>query len=253
MATTPPPPARVQTPPAPRYGPGYDQYEPYTTRHSARLAGQRASQESSTPERQIGAETKDTGKQRVTGFPSLSPDPFDGSPQKKGPGRNRMSPQLDSLMNTSDPFTTTTSSHPDQSLHPSLHTTMTSGMLPTPAKTPKKKAVDDAGSAARTLFPATSGTPRRKRGKKYTGFSLESFEDNVNQNQSNIQIYTDSRDRIPEVDENEDNPFYTKPSEVKTAAKPTARSSGGHKGKESKRDKEVGKSLHREDGMFYVL
>ena len=204
-------------------------------------------------ERQFEAETKGTGKQKVRDFTSLSPDPFDSSPRKKGPGRSSTLPQMSSLSNTSDPFTTTTSSHPHQSLPPSISTTMTDGMLPTPAKTPKKKAVDDAGSTARTLFPATSGTGRRKRGKNPTGFSLESFEDNLKQDQNNIEIYTDSRDRIPELDESEDNPFYTKPGGSNPTGKTTGRDSGGHKEKESKRDKEVGKSLHRDDGMFYVL
>ncbi|RJE23565.1 hypothetical protein PHISCL_04108 [Aspergillus sclerotialis] len=258
MTTTPPPPSGIRTPPAPRYGPRYDQYEPYVTRHSARLAGQTPSEDSRlTPstysEHQSEAETKGTRKQRVRDFTSISPEPFDSSPQKKkGPSRNSAFPQMRSLSNTSDPFTTTTS-HLHQSLPPSLSTTMTDGMLPTPAKTPKKKAVDDAGSTARTLFPATSGTERRKRGKKPTGFSLESFEDNLKQDQNNIEIYTDSRDRIPELDESEDNPFYTKPGGSKTIGKTAGCSSGGHKEKESKRDKEVGKSLHREDGMFYVF
>lgn len=129
---------------------------------------------------------------------------------------------------------------------------MTDGMLPTPAKTPKKKAVGDAGSTARTLFSNVTPSGRGKKSKKPTAYSLESFEDDSGQNQAKIAIYTDSRDRIPEVDESEENPFYTKP--VKGAGKASTRQSRGSKATEGpQRDTEIDESLHREDGMHYVL
>lgn len=130
---------------------------------------------------------------------------------------------------------------------------MTDGMLPTPAKTPKKKAVDDAGSTARSLFPSSSMTSRGKKSKKPTAYSLESFEDNPSQNQATIEIYTDSRDRIPEVDEGEGNPFNTKHKAAIRSGKATSRSSRSRKAGEVSRDDEVDKALHRDDGMFYVL
>lgn len=125
-------------------------------------------------------------------------------------------------------------------------------MLPTPAKTPKKKAVGDAGSTARALFSNVTPSGRGKKSKKPTAYSLESFEDDSGQNQAKIDIYTDSRDRVPEVDESEENPFYTKP--VKDAGKAGARQLKGSKATDDpQRDTEVDKSLHREDGMYYVL
>lgn len=148
---------------------------------------------------------------------------------------------------------TKASSPPNQSSS-SRHTTVTGGMLPTPAKTPrtpKKKAIGDFGSTARTLFHPSSSSGPNKKNKRSIGYSLESFEDDSNQ--ANIEIYTDSRDRIPEVDESEDNPFYVKPSSVKTSGEDTVQDPKGHTDKVAKRDKDVQKSLDRQDGMYYVL
>lgn len=120
-------------------------------------------------------------------------------------------------------------------------------MLPTPAKTPRKKAVGDVGSTARTLFPPPSGSSSGRKKKKYTGFSLDSFNDNEAQGGSAIQIYTDSRDRIPEVSKSEENPFYAKPE-------PNASTRASKRRVQStKRDKEVDEAIQREDGMVYVL
>lgn len=94
---------------------------------------------------------------------------------------------------------------------------------------------------------------RGKKNKRPAAFSLESFENDSGQNQTQIEIYTDSRDRIPEVDESEENPFYTKSSVSKASGKTTGRGLRGRKAEESKRDDEVDNALHRDDGMFYVL
>lgn len=122
---------------------------------------------------------------------------------------------------------------------------MTEGMLPTPAKTPRKKPVGDVGTTARSLFPPSSSSGRKKT-KKHTGFSLDSFEES-GPSGNQIQIYTDSRDRIPEVDQSEDNPFTKRPA----PSMPTTRSSRRRDG--GKRDKEVDEAIDREDGMVYVL
>ncbi|KAL4915310.1 hypothetical protein BDW62DRAFT_188757 [Aspergillus aurantiobrunneus] len=240
MATTPPPPSFLRIPPTPRHGTGYDQYEPYSTRHSARLASQRASTESRTtpppsfPISQGRGVSRGTKKQKTAETETLSPpgSPV-RSPWKKMSGRN-FATQLDEP----DSFNTTEPAHS----HPSrlFGAAMTEGMLPTPAKTPRKKPVDNVGATARALFPSQSG---QKKKKKHTGFSLDSFTDDPSQGDS-IQIYTDSRDRIPEVDESEGNPFYQEPSNTKP------RSS---RRKTASRDKEVDEALNREDGMVYVF
>ncbi|KNG85125.1 hypothetical protein ANOM_007095 [Aspergillus nomiae NRRL 13137] len=245
MATTPPPPSTLRVPPTPRHGPGYDQYEPYSTRHSARLAGQRASKERHTtppPNFPPSQSLKGTKKQHKELGALSPPESARRSPRKKTTDRIG-SFLLDgaSELDDSDPFGTSEPSNSTRPLH-AFRTTMSQGMLPTPAKTPKKKAVGDVGSTARTLFPPPSG--RTKRSKKYTGFSLDSFDDNA-QGGSDIQIYTDSRDRIPEPDESEDNPFCKKPTAPTRFSRRRA--------EQSKRDKEVDESVKRDDGMTYVF
>ncbi|KAL2868307.1 uncharacterized protein BJX67DRAFT_53384 [Aspergillus lucknowensis] len=244
MATTPPPPSFLRIPPTPRHGTAYDQYEPYSTRHSARLASQRASTESRTtpppsfPISQRPGTSRTTKKQRTaeTEIPSPPGSPNCRSPREMMPDQDRTATQA---LDNSTFLSTAGPAHARPSCHSKA--TTTEGMLPTPAKTPRKKPVDNGGSAARALFPTSHGQKKRK---KQTGFSLDSFTDDPPQGES-IQIYTDSRDRIPEVDESEANPFYKKPS-PKPNARPITRKTGG-------RDKEVDEALKREDGMVYVF
>ncbi|KAE8158847.1 hypothetical protein BDV40DRAFT_274760 [Aspergillus tamarii] len=249
MASTPPPPSTLRVPPTPRHGPGYDQYEPYSTRHSARLASQRASKERHTtppPSFPLPQSSKSTKKQHKELGALSPPESAHRSPRKKTSdriGSFLASRSLDgaSELDDSDPFGTAEPSSSTRPLH-AFRTTLSQGMLPTPAKTPKKKAVGDIGNTARALFPPPSGRP--KKSKKYTGFSLDSFDDNA-QGGSNIQIYTDSRDRIPEPDESEDNPFCKRPTAPTRFSRRRA--------EQIKRDKEVDESVKRDDGMTYVF
>ncbi|CEL07950.1 hypothetical protein ASPCAL11104 [Aspergillus calidoustus] len=242
MARTPPP-SFLRIPPTPRHGTGYDQYEPYSTRHSARLASQQTSAESRTtppasfPISQARGASRSV-KHRTAESETLSPpgSPNSSTPRKKVSGRGRVATQS---LDTQDPFKATKSSHSNTSSL--FRSTMTDGMLPTPAKTPRKKPVDNVDSTARVLFPPLSG---QKKKRKQTGFSLDSFTEDPSQGES-IQIYTDSRDRIPEVDESEANPFYNKPS-ANTSARSCRR-------KTRSRDKEVDEALNRDDGMVYVF
>ncbi|RAH53216.1 hypothetical protein BO85DRAFT_382172 [Aspergillus piperis CBS 112811] len=251
MATTPPPPSTLRIPPTPRLGAKYDDYEPYSTRYSARLASQRAARDResrTTPPPTFPSSKTTANKYDMDESDTLSPPgSAQTSPRKLKSARATGLFATHSLggpsgTHDSDPFGAEPSSlrHQSRSLRP----TMTEGMLPTPAKTPRKKAVADVGNTARVLFPPPPSA--RKKTKKHTGFSLDSFcEDNA-QGGSEIQIYTDSRDRIPEVDESEDNPFYNKPTVSNTTTRASRR-------KESRRDKEIDDSLNREDGMLYVF
>ena len=268
MATTPPPPSTPRIPPTPRLGAAYDQYEPYSTRYSARIASQRA-QRDSTPPRfpgfQAVAGSKGAKKERVNqaDAEALSPPgSIHGSPRKKSSGRSRTlgpahSLQDDAAVDLADPFTSEDSSSQQQT-RLELPTTRTNGMLPTPAKTPKKKAVADMGTTARSLFPPMSGRPRKS--KKHTGFSLDSFTDDPTQGRAQIQIYTDCRDRIPEVDESEENPFYRPKTETAQIPKNSATRAPKKPGaieskqeKQLKRDREINDAVKRDDGMVYVL
>ncbi|PKX92047.1 uncharacterized protein P174DRAFT_462534 [Aspergillus novofumigatus IBT 16806] len=267
MATTPPPPSTLRIPPTPRHGAGYDQYEPYSTRYSTRLASQRASRESHTtpPPSFATAHTKpglrSTKKQSSDEFEALSPPgSVFGSPRKKHSGRMRTSAVTHSLedhhvSDSADPFTTAELSHAQQRPLQKYRPTMTDGMLPTPAKTPRKKAVGAVGDTARIPFPVaqSSASSRSKKTKKDTAYSLDSFIDHATRGSSQIEIYTDSRDRIPEIDESEGNPFYKKDDNQESTSHVSARASRRSRREEMKRDQEVDEAVKRKDGMVYVF
>lgn len=117
-------------------------------------------------------------------------------------------------------------------------------------------------ATARVLFPThptaaseTVPSPKKKakKGRKYNGFSLDSFtsENGIEGEEGKIAIFTDSKDRVPEIDESEDNPFYVKKSTVQHV---TSRVSRRKKvGEEIKRDPKVEEALNRDDGLVYVL
>lgn len=118
------------------------------------------------------------------------------------------------------------------------------GMLPTPARTPHSlnSQVPAAGmsSVARRLFtnPIDDAMPSAKRGKKYTGFSMNSFGEE--EDETSISIFTDSHDRVPERDVNADNPFWG-PSD--DAIEPMERMS----------EREKAQKERRRDGIEYML
>ncbi|KAL9618282.1 MAG: hypothetical protein Q9160_006993 [Pyrenula sp. 1 TL-2023] len=137
-------------------------------------------------------------------------------------------------------------------------------MLPTPVKTPKKKKmVPNVHAPARTLFDnqPTIGEeveipPKRgRKGRKYNGFSLDSFTAEDDGNQSQIQIFTDSKERVPELDLNEDNPFVDHTScERDSSSKKSGVSSKRRKiSAERKKDKDVEDAIRKEEGMVYVF
>jgi len=133
-------------------------------------------------------------------------------------------------------------------------------MLPTPAKTPRKKVVQPTvTSTARVLFPSRpdnvddvmpTPTKHGRRGKKHGGFSL-SFADDDASSDGKVEIYTDSKDKIPEIDDGPDNPFYVKPESEHSATK-----NGNKRRKVSNlpdHDEGVQEMLKRNEGMVYVL
>ncbi len=95
-------------------------------------------------------------------------------------------------------------------------------------------------------------SPKKNRGRKrYTGYTLDSFE--AQEEDTPIPIYTDSHDRVPEVDMSQDNPFYgdsqtTEPEPSKTRASKRRKITVPGEGEQSIEDLE-----QREDGMLYTL
>lgn len=130
------------------------------------------------------------------------------------------------------------------------------GMLPTPSKTPQKPPSDltaaDIKSFARNLFSSESAdlaTPNQKRTKKYTGASLESFA--VEEVEDPIEIFTDSRDRVPTKDRTGVNPFYgDAPAPPEPSKRRSKRRQVNVPGEGAQT---VEEASGREDGMVYVL
>ena len=148
--------------------------------------------------------------------------------------------------------------------NPSLN--LVASMLPTPVKTPRKKSVQPVAvqAAARVLFTSRPDTvedpmpnPRKRRNKRHVGFSLyNSIEDDGDMGSENkIEIYTDSKDKIPELDPSEDNPFYEQ--HVQTIGFPESQKKKGSKKRKAEHSidasAEIEEAFNREEGMVYVL
>ncbi|KAL2130652.1 hypothetical protein VTI74DRAFT_6115 [Chaetomium olivicolor] len=128
------------------------------------------------------------------------------------------------------------------------------GMLVTPAKTPQKppneKIKANVKSVARNLFHSdeeVTPTPRKTRTqpREPDGFYIQDVD-------QSFEIYTDSHERIPEVDKSAGNPFYV--SQHTAAPEPPRRRSKRNtvtipgEGKVS-----VDEAVRRDDGMLIVF
>ena len=131
------------------------------------------------------------------------------------------------------------------------------GMLPTPAKTPKKAPTEKnpaIQSIARNLFASDDEvmpSPRKARAKKYTDISMDSFT--AVDDEQPIEIFTDSRERIPEKVHSSENPFWGEASRQQEE-EPVRRRSKRRQVHVPGEDRQtVEEALEREDGMVYVL
>lgn len=270
MAATPPPRTKLHTPPTPLHGARYDAYQPYQTRQSTRQATKRAAQTPPPQSLESQSHLKSTPKSRkVSAVRSAAhtyspPSSTQTSPQKKlfntGKPQTRGSSNMDSSSLETDLFQETdgtSSSHQSGVI-------IGASMLPTPAKTPRKKQVQHAAGLSRVLFPVRPDTvegamptPRKnKKTKRHVGFSLDSsMEDDASSEGGGIKIYTDSKDTVPELDQSEENPFIDHPlkrdiPEERRKPKP------GKKRKaqpEAIGKQEIEEAFNHEEGMVYVL
>ncbi|KAI4698266.1 uncharacterized protein J4E84_001402 [Alternaria hordeiaustralica] len=259
MERTPSPPRRVHTPPAPLYG---DNYEPFSPRRSRRVAAQHDAhthqQERSSPRtrRDITPTASSHAKRsaaRANASFALSPPSSPASPQHqhlRSPRSTRRAPldlnPLDSDSDTAAP----------SSSRRTLFANMAPGMLPTPAKTPRKRRIEDVSSTARVLFPANrpstidEAMPTPRKGRKTKNlYTLESFAQQMDENTEKIPIYTDSKERVPTPGaQTEDNPFITVKGKGKAKAAP----------QKSKKvvDRKTAKmeaAVDRDEGMVYIF
>ncbi|KAL8782507.1 MAG: hypothetical protein Q9213_005310 [Squamulea squamosa] len=264
MTTTPPPRAIIHTPPTPLHGAKFDNNQHSTTRKSTRQASRQRQRTLHTPP---PAPTTSSSKSRSVADVYSPPSSTHTSPQTRATKRRRGNPiegpnhadtesspassfGMDPSLNSNEPLL-----REQGSLNPTL------GMLPTPAKTPRKQDLRKATelqSAARVLFPTRlekveDAMPSKKgrRGRKNVGFSLDSSgEDQEPTN--GIQIFTDSKDKIPELDLGEDNPFIEKP---KTIISPEPTKASTHRGRNSqvKSNPHIKEAFSHEEGMVYVF
>lgn len=187
MASTPSPaPAELpSTPPAPRFGGYYDNWEPYQPRKSARIAN-RSSNRTPSP----------TGRRTIDSTAS----------SHKQPSKTNPIPKCRLPSATSAPGATTSSMGSPKSAKKAVKPAVASSSsgMPTPTKTPRKpqsaKQSAELDSVSRDIFNTRSGrTP-----KKLTGSTLESFE--AQELDQDFTIFSDSCNRVPTRDES--NPFY---------------------------------------------
>ena len=278
MATTPPSTLAVNTPQTPLHGARYNSHRTKPTR--TRNSSSRTQRAIETPslksiDLQHLSETLDPKKPNT-----LRPAPHTCSPPSSTHTSPRQRSSRDPFLNHSkglgamngdDPSLGAPSldrlNNPDKNLTvQELPLSLTANMLPTPAKTPRKKPVQPAvvQAAARVLFPSRPDTveeampnPRKRRNKRHVGFSLySSMEDDGDAGSGNqIEIYTDSKDKVPELDLSEDNPFYEQQTHTTVVAEPY-RMKGSKKRKVEHiidASAEIEEAFNREEGMVYVL
>ncbi|ETS78247.1 hypothetical protein PFICI_10309 [Pestalotiopsis fici W106-1] len=203
LSNTPSPPPRVRTPQTPKFGAFGDNWEPYSPRKSTRIANRTPSPQSAA----VASRSNATLKKTTISTPGTSPQ------KKRAPAMDSVTraPRATHLAPSSARSAPTSAPQSKSTNNLSVAT-----MLPTPSKTPRKQPDDnlEAGvrAVARNLFASESSSsnsvasPRKRKTKTYTGLSLESFR--AEEVEEDITIFTDSRDRLPEVDGSAENPFY---------------------------------------------
>lgn len=281
MASTPPLQSTIHTPPTPLYGARYDPYQPYATRKSTRHSTQRTQRATQTPppqpsdsESRFLSASISKLRSTVQQVPETysPPSSTHTSPQKR-PFENKnlkISKDISVVKDLILPIDSGRLDHFQGSNitlpldQPPVETS--ANMLPTPAKTPRKKPIPASAIAptARVLFSIQSETVEevipipRKRGRKKrnVGFAIDSFMgDDGSYSEDNIQIFTDSKEKVPELDPNEDNPFYDNSSHANLYKKlPNVKNDRKRKERASvSENKEIEEAFKREEGMVYVL
>ena len=271
MATTPPPPTRLRlrTPPTPLHGAKYDSYEPFSPRRSTRISGRNLfpSDGATTP---VAARSTERQQKRYAGA-AISPatSPLTSPKRKRGganalfegsePDEERFSavataPRSRLQKNHLNPFASASTS-----IDPTT-------MLPTPSKTPHKKRVASPTtlkSTARVLFPSrpvaiedAMPEPRsvRKNRKLKSSFTLNGLDaEDSDTSCGKIEIYTDVKEREPERDEGNDNPFLG-PRKTRGKKKGPAKQDASVKEDEvDDETREMEEAVARDEGMIYVL
>lgn len=96
-------------------------------------------------------------------------------------------------------------------------------------------------------------SPRKARKGNHFSLTLSSYEelDGGAASSSKIQIYTDSKERVPSVGDEEENPFLSKnakPRRIKAKTSFTKRRKSAEE-----RAEEMEEAARNDEGMIYVL
>ncbi|KAF2665802.1 hypothetical protein BT63DRAFT_428749 [Microthyrium microscopicum] len=231
---TPPPPVMATTPPAPRWGTKEDSWMPYTPRRSSRVAAQSRTQDTSA---------------RPSSSQTFSPPSSPTSPTKKALNSPKLAKKPSATPRSRKPrqalFYLTDSDREEAPSH-------NAAPLPTPSKTPRKRPApkDPPSSASRLLFNkilpnVDDAMPTPRKSRKSKAYSLTPFAD-VEDAQEKIEVYEDSRERIPTVEKGEDNPFLSKPSGK-------SKQTSSKKARKTEREIEVDKAVRNDEGLIYVF
>lgn len=269
MAATPSARTTVHTPSTPRYGAGYDAPHIRVTRRSVRQS--QPARLSIPPPPPGGLSTPKSHRSSINSSTRSRPARAEGGRQSSAETFSRTT-ETKGILN---PSTTMELDEPtshvqsQDSSHPTVNhlfavptANLDHHMLPTPVKTPRKKQNPQPGvrNAGRILFPDRGEDPmpghrRNKHGKRHVGFSLYGSTEDEAENANRIEIYTDSKDKIPDLDMSEDNPFLEQPRDTSPPPEPTkARISKKRKidfGLDG--NKEIEDAFNRNEGMVYVL
>ncbi|KAF2424270.1 hypothetical protein EJ08DRAFT_652506 [Tothia fuscella] len=264
MTSTPPPPGRIHTPPTPLHGPKFDSWEPYSPRRSSRVANKRTvyshspndllsipkqrSDRACTPSNPKSSNFTRTSSQTFSPPSSpASPSSHNNNSRftKRSNGVRRVSPGAQSGSDT-DIILSSSAARTEPSSADSF------GMLQTPAKTPRKRAVNGGqNGTSRVLFgrpvsidDAMPSPRKARKAKLFNPLSIAEEGTEEGSSSKKIQIYTDSKDRVPALDEDASNPFLSK-----NAAKPNKRQKKTH----FMTDAKMEEAVKNDEGLVYVF
>jgi hypothetical protein len=90
--------------------------------------------------------------------------------------------------------------------------------------------------------------PTPKKSRRSKAFIIDPFDD-VDPQGDKIEVYEDSKERVPTVDYDEDNPFLVQPS----APKPKSSNKSTKARPKSGREKKMEAAAQNDEGVVYVL
>jgi len=128
----------------------------------------------------------------------------------------------------------------------------TLAVLPTPLKTPRKKqqlskealTASSRGLLHQRLANIEDAMPTPKKVRRSRAYSLDPLGDS-SQPLDKIEVYQDSKERVPDADYDQDNPFLVAPgTSRRRSTRPRAKSA---------RERETEDMVNNDEGVVYVL